>query len=65
MLKIKETITRDCCQRVDLKKYRGHRKDDSRLLNLQFCIHCGQLWYESSLMDVAGGKETVLLELLV
>jgi hypothetical protein len=64
-MKIKETVERECCQQQDLKKYRGQQSPDAVYLGLKFCQFCGQLWYETSQGDAAGGQEAVLRKISV
>jgi len=64
-MKIKETLERDCCEVRDMKKYRGEQASESHYLGLKFCQHCGQLWYETSRMDAAGGQESILRKISV
>ena len=63
IMKITETIERSCCQKKDLLKYNGilrlEHANINRLL-FKFCIHCGQIWYESSKMGPAGGVDPTL-----
>jgi len=55
-MKITETITRDCCQREDLKPVEGARKigHDPQF---KFCKHCGAWWQYVSYMDAAGSTD--------
>ena len=47
-MQITETIKRECCERRDLRPYKGacaHPGDDGEArAMLFFCIHCGQAW---------------------
>lgn len=45
MVKIKETIERDCCQSKDLKTCHTQMKPaPGGKGTVTFCTHCGQLW---------------------
>lgn len=57
-IKITETMERDCCERVDLKEYKG--RDNRIHEKLYFCKHCGQYWYYEKYTDAAGSSDTRL-----
>lgn len=58
-MKITETIERECCQRQDLKPYRGVMHESLKRHCPKFCVHCGQVWMEDSEMGPAGSNEPV------
>jgi len=53
-MKVKETIVRDCCQPQDFKAYRGIVLGKSKY---KFCVHCGQVYLETSSLDPMGNRE--------
>jgi hypothetical protein len=60
-MKIKQTIERECCKgsEGDLKPYKGLQESSMRWAHPRFCMHCGQIWYQTRESDAAGGTETV------
>lgn len=61
-VKVVETINRWCCEPKDLKPYKGAVADDGTLQHWSFCQHCGQVWFEESFTDAAGGRDTRLVK---
>ena len=59
VMKIKETVERECCQFKDLKPYQARVSEELFPMRkyLRFCIHCGRVVRLSSRMDAAGGTE--------
>jgi hypothetical protein len=65
-MKITETIERDCCHQKDLLPYKGVRSDILNYgKNLQFCRHCGQIWFWERKMDEAGSGADYLVKMMV
>ena len=58
-MKIWETIERQCCQRSDLKLYKGCIKPEFVRFRPRFCHHCGQVWIETTQMGPAGSSDPV------
>lgn len=55
-IKIKVTEERNCCEERDLVMYRGEFGHFSPSASLRFCKHCGQLWWDDPMGEVAEGK---------
>jgi hypothetical protein len=56
MMKITETIERECCDfRHDIKPYKGVVKSNAKY---KFCVHCGQIFESVRECDPAGSMET-------
>lgn len=64
-MKIKETIERECCTRVDLRPYQGKQSGDPKRRKLQFCLHCGQIHEWDTQRDAAGGTESILIPIQI
>ena len=47
-MKITEKIERECCQQQDMKRYYGHMFGGVKRFRLQFCTHCGQIWFSAN-----------------
>jgi len=55
-VKVTETVTRECCQRQDLKPVEGspkHGQDPE----FMFCQHCGRYFARIGFMDAAGSRD--------
>lgn len=65
MVKIKETIERECCQTKDMKYYKGILDNELKRFNPSFCIYCGQIWVTDSEMGPAGSSEPILKKLKI
>jgi hypothetical protein len=60
IMKIKETIERQCCQSQDLRKYCGERELLVDRFDPIFCIYCGQIWVHDKEMGPAGSYDPCL-----
>lgn len=66
-MKITVTEERECCQIVDLIRYRGLPPADyaNSGESFKFCRHCGQLWVSHRFTDAAGDRDTEFVKLQI
>ena len=57
IMKIKETVERECCNDNDLKPYKGRSEDIQEKEKTMFCQYCGQVWVCTRQMNPAGSMD--------
>lgn len=70
-MQISETIERECCQRQDLKPYKGlvdETGEDYIMIKTHkpvFCKYCGQVWTHTKEMGPAGSMDPSMEKVVI
>lgn len=57
MMKVTETIERQCCDEMkDMKPYLGPKPRHIKKRVIKFCVHCGSVWQLLRREDAHGGS---------